>query len=249
MCLSCVSLKLAVTHTSSSGTTVRSCCPGCTFSPTTTVLFTSPVTGATILVYCRFSSACSSSARFCSTSAIAARTRARVEETCCGPVSADWWFASACAGRLWACLHKLLRGGFIGVGCRHRRGTGFSRSQCLIVDLLGHFLFVHQQLIALQIGLHPHIVGLGLFQLGMGGGELPLGGNHSRLGVLDVGCRRLQLARSVDRSNRDRDIERLRRGFSTGQIGLRPARPQLHSLSDRSPPAQCLAAPTGCRPR
>src|SRR6516162_2653099 len=61
---SCVSLKFAVIHTSSSGTTVRSCWPGCTFKPTTTVLFTSPLTGAMILVYCRFSSACSSSARF-----------------------------------------------------------------------------------------------------------------------------------------------------------------------------------------
>jgi hypothetical protein len=50
MCRSAVSLKLAVIHTSPSGTTVSSCSPGWTFIPTTTFLVTSPLTGATILV-------------------------------------------------------------------------------------------------------------------------------------------------------------------------------------------------------
>ena len=52
---SCVSLKFAVIHTWSNGTTVSICCSRAqTFNPTTTFFVTSPVTGANILVYPRF---------------------------------------------------------------------------------------------------------------------------------------------------------------------------------------------------
>ena len=136
--------------------------------PTTTVLFTSPVTGATILVYCRFSWACSSRARFCFTSAIAARTRARVDDTCCGPVSAILVVRVRLRQAALRLLHELLRGRLSGGGCRHRRGAGFGRGQRLIVDLLGDLPLVDQQLVAVEIVLRLYVVGLGLLPIGHG---------------------------------------------------------------------------------
>jgi len=69
-------------------------------------------------------------------------------------------------------LHILLRGGLIGSGRRDRGCAGPRRRQCLIVNLLGHFPFVDQQLVAAEILLRPDIVGLSLFQLGVSGKEL-----------------------------------------------------------------------------
>ena len=117
---------------------------------------------------------------------MAARTRARVEDTCCGPVPADAVVRLRLHQTALGLLHELLRGGFTGPGCGYGRGAGSGGGQCLIVNLVGHFLFIHQQFVALQIILRAHIVGLGLKQLGVGCGELLLGGNDPRFGVYDV---------------------------------------------------------------
>ena len=155
MCLSCVSLKLAVTQTSSSGTTVRSCCPGSTFNPTTTVLFTSPLTGATIFVYWRFSWACSSCAapllHIGDSRAHASPSRGHLLRAGFGVFVIRVRLHDAALGL----LHELLRGGLVGAGCRHRRCAGFGCGQRLIVNLLGHFPFVDQQFVAVKIVLRP----------------------------------------------------------------------------------------------
>ena len=54
----------------------------------------------------------------------------------------------------------------------------------------------------------------------MGGGELPLGGDDSGVGIFDVRGSGLQLARSVHRCDGNGDIQRLRRRFGARQIGL-----------------------------
>ena len=41
-------------------------------------------------------------------------------------------------------LDELVRGGFIGGGSSQGRGTGLSRGQCLIVDLVRYFFLVDQ---------------------------------------------------------------------------------------------------------
>src|SRR6185436_625160 len=83
---SCVSLKLAVTHRSSTGTTAASVCPGCTTCPTLTPLReTTPRAGAFTVAYCRFSSACDRFAMACCTCASAAEARALMAATWSGP--------------------------------------------------------------------------------------------------------------------------------------------------------------------
>jgi hypothetical protein len=61
-------------------------------------------------------------------------------------------------------LRELLRCGLIGARRRHPRGTGSGCGQRLIVNLLGHFPFVDQKLVAVQIVLRwlpPVLVGRG----------------------------------------------------------------------------------------
>ena len=90
-------------------------------------------------------------------------------------------------------LHELLRRGFVGAGRGNGRSAGFGRRQCLIVNLIGHFLFVDKQFVAVKIVLHFYIVGFRLFELSMSSRQLPLGGDHAGFGVFDIGGGELQI--------------------------------------------------------
>ena len=57
---------------------------------------------------------------------------------------------------------------------RYSGGSRFRSGQRLIVDLLGHFPLRGEHPVAVEIVLRLHIVGLGVFQLGVGCGQLPL---------------------------------------------------------------------------
>jgi hypothetical protein len=94
-------------------------------------------------------------------------------------------------------LNELLRRRFIGPSRRYVRSAGFGRSQSLIVDLLRYFPPVDQQFVAMEIVLRLYIVGLGGFQLGMGGGKLLLGSGDAGVRVFDARCSEPQLTRSI----------------------------------------------------
>ena len=83
-------------------------------------------------------------------------------------------------------LNELLRGGFAGVGGGNVRRAGLGRGQCLIVDLLRHLALVDEQLVAAKIILRFHIVRFGRFDLGMSGGQLPLGRDDSSIRVFNT---------------------------------------------------------------
>ena len=78
----------------------------------------------------------------------------------------------------------------------------------------------------MEIVLRSHIVRFRRFELGMGGRDLPFGGDDSGIGIVDVRRSGLQLARGVHRSNGDGDIQRFGCRYGAVQIGLR--------LSDRN---------------
>ncbi len=118
-------------------------------------------------------------------------------------------------------LHELSRRCFVGAGRLYRRGAGSGRGQSLIVNLIGHFPFVHQQLVAVEIVLRPDVVRLSLLQLGVGGKELLFGGRDACGSVFDVRRSGRELAHGTHRGNRHCDVQRLSCGFGTGQVGFR----------------------------
>src|SRR5215470_17144505 len=104
ICFNCVSLKLAVTQIFwlSRGTTVINCWPTETFCPGCADLCPMrPLTGATMVVYCKFNCACCKFAAALSACASAARALDLWAEICWGRVSALRTAASA-----WATLDR-----------------------------------------------------------------------------------------------------------------------------------------------
>ncbi len=110
-------------------------------------------------------------------------------------------------------LHSLLSSRLIVTRSCYRSRAGFCGCQRLIVHLLGHFLFVQQRLVAVNVILRLHIIGFGSFQLSMRGGDAIFGVNDSGARVFHARCGELQLAGSIHGSNRNIDIQRLGRCF------------------------------------
>ena len=223
MYFNCVSLKLAVTQMFwlSSGTMVIICWPGTTFWPGWTDRCpTIPLTGATIVVYCRFSCACS-------------QNRGRAFGFRFGGMRArplHRYLLRLSLGVLQFRLSlrdpgaslsdSLFRGGGGCAGGIDGSGRGLLAIDCLRVCLLRDLVLRRERLVPVHVVLGLQVIGLGLLQRGLGGVKSLLGANQAGVGVFDVGLGGGELARSVYGSDGNARLLGRGAGLIVGQSRL-----------------------------
>jgi len=166
-------------------------------------------------VYWRLSSACSSAAPFCWTSAKAAFARDSDSATWRGPVEGSLRLGEL----LLRLLYLVFGGGEGGVGASDARGAGASGGEGLVVLLLRDFLLFHELPVAFEVSLKLYVVGFRLSEGSASGVGLFFGRGDARPGVFHVGLGGADLAGGRHRGNRNDNAQGTRGGLGICEAG------------------------------